>query len=197
MDDGGLVLKATALACERGGRRVFDALSFQVSQRGALLVQGPNGAGKSSLLRILAGLLPAAGGYLSNPFRLAYLGHDNALKPGERLRDELAFWARLDGQPVTRVDAALEHFNLLPLAGLPVRVLSSGQRRRAALARIWLSDAVLWLLDEPSVGLDAASTARLAALMRTHRTSGGIVVATSHVPLGLDDADVLELGVAA
>ena len=197
MDDGGSVLEATALACERGGRRVFDALSFRVAPGGALLVQGPNGAGKSSLLRILAGLLPAAGGQLNNPFRLAYLGHDNALKSGERLRDELVFWARLDGRPEARVDRALDHFNLLPIGQLPVRVLSSGQRRRAALARVWLADAALWLLDEPSVGLDAASTARLAELMRTHRAAGGIVVATSHVPLGLDDAGVLDLGTAA
>ena len=171
---------------------MFAGVSFRVSAGEALLVRGPNGAGKSSLLRLLAGLLRAEGGALANPFTTAFLGHDNALKPDRTLGAELRFWAKLDGAP-DRVDAALDRFDLAPLADLPVRILSSGQKRRAALARTWASGAKLWLLDEPSVGLDAANIDRLAAAMRDHRAGGGLVVATSHVPLGLDDAAELAL----
>lgn len=188
-------LEAEGLACRRGGRLVFEGLSFGLSPGEALLVQGPNGTGKSSLLRLLAGLLPLAAGRLSNPFRLALLGHDNALKPDRSAADELRFWGTLDRS--LRVQDALDRFGLAPLADLPVRILSSGQRRRLALARIWQSAAPLWLLDEPSVGLDDASITLLARACAEHRAAGGLVIAATHVPLGLDDARTLRMSAAA
>lgn len=188
-------LEAEALACRRGGHVVFERVSLRVAAGGALLLKGPNGAGKSSLLRILAGLLPPAAGTVRNPFRAAWLGHDNALKLDRTAASELRFWGRLDGNP--RVEEALDRFALSMLADLPVRVLSSGQRRRLALARIWQSGARLWLLDEPTVGLDDASVALLARACAEHREGGGLVVAATHLPLGLDDAAMLVLAQAA
>ena len=196
MTEGAGNLEAIDLACARGGRLVFDGVGLNVGRGGALLVQGPNGAGKSSLLRLIAGLLPPVAGTLSNPFRTAYLGHDNALKSDRSLAQELHFWARLDGAG-DRWRASLDRFDLAPLADLPTRLLSSGQKRRAALARTWASGAELWLLDEPSVGLDAASLDRLAAVCAEHRAAGGLIVAATHVPLGLDGAAVLRLERAA
>lgn len=188
------LLTVTDLACQRGGRLLFAGLSFVVPQGGALLLTGPNGAGKSSLMRALAGLLPVMTGTIASQGRMAWLGHDNALKEHRSLISELRWWAALDGAPEDRVAEALALFDLAPLADLPVRVLSSGQRRRAALARMWQAGADLWLLDEPTVGLDAASVARLAALMAAHRAAGGAVVAATHVDLGLVDAIELRLG---
>lgn len=185
-------LEAVDLACVRGGRLIFDDLAFRVAPGGALLVRGPNGAGKSSLLRLLAGLLRPAAGRLHNPFRTAYLGHDNALKSDRTLAQELRFWARLDGAGDRWLEA-LDRFDLAPLVDLPTRILSSGQKRRAALARTWASGAELWLLDEPSVGLDAASIDRLAAACADHRATGGLIVAATHVPMGIDDAAVLNM----
>lgn len=192
MSDAAPILIADKLTCDRGGRRVLADVSFQVAAGGALLVKGPNGAGKSTLLRLVAGLLRLDGGVITNPFETAFLGHDNGLKSDRSLASELNFWARLDGR-ADRVAAALERFDLAVLADFPVRILSSGQKRRVALARTWASGARLWLLDEPSVGLDTANVERLAGAMRDHRAGGGLVIATSHVPIGLDDAAELLL----
>ncbi|MFC3711775.1 heme ABC exporter ATP-binding protein CcmA [Sphingoaurantiacus capsulatus] len=196
MTEGDGNLEATDLACVRGGRLIFDALDLRVAPGEALLVQGANGAGKSSLLRLLAGLLRPAAGRIANPFRTAYLGHDNALKGDRTLAQELRFWAAVD-EAGDRWREALDRFDLVPLADLPTRLLSSGQKRRAALARTWASGAELWLLDEPSVGLDAPSVDRLAAACAAHRAGGGLIVAATHVPLGLQDARVLTMERAA
>ena len=187
-------LVAEGLACERGGRRVFAGLDFALAPGGALQVEGRNGAGKSSLLRLLAGLLRPAAGRLANPFRTAFAGHEVSMKPAMRLGAELAYWARLDGARPEAVGAALAAFDLADLAALPVAVLSSGQKRRAALARVAASGAELWLLDEPGVGLDAASMARLAAVLADHRARGGLVVAATHGDIGLDAPARLVLG---
>ena len=186
-------LIATDLACVRGGRLVFERVSFALAPGEALQVEGPNGAGKSSLLRVLAGLLGPADGTLVNPFGNAWLGADATLKPGTRLRAELDYWARLDRRPSSAVDAALTAFDLTGLADLPVDVLSSGQRRRAALARIHASGAALWLLDEPGVGLDTASLGLLARTIATHRAAGGAVVVATHGDIGLDAPQRLAL----
>jgi heme exporter protein A len=170
----------------RGGRVLFDDLGFRVEAGGALQIEGRNGAGKSSLLRVLAGLLRPDRGTIDNPFRIGWAGHELALKPAMRLRDELTHWARLDGRDAHAVDAALDAFDLTALADLPVGVLSSGQKHRAVLARAHASGAELWLLDEPAVGLDAASVARLAVAMRDHRARGGLIVAATHGDIGLD-----------
>lgn len=187
-------LVAEGLACERGGRSVFAGLDLALAPGEALQVEGRNGAGKSSLLRVLAGLLRPAAGRLANPFRTAFAGHEVSMKPAMRLVDELAHWARLDGGRPEAVDAALAAFGLAELADLPVAVLSSGQKRRSALARVAASGAELWLLDEPGVGLDTASMARLAAVLSDHRAGGGLVVAATHGDIGLDAPARLVLG---
>jgi heme exporter protein A len=196
------VLEARDLACLRGDRAVFAGLSFALPPGAALLLTGANGAGKSTLLRILAGLLrPAEGAVLwqgedvaaepaSHAARLRYLSHQDALKPALTVAENLDFFARLWGGAVA---PALEALALAPLAELPARVLSSGQKRRLALARLALAPVPLWLLDEPTTGLDAASVERLGALLAVHRARGGIVVAATHLPLPLPDARELRL----
>lgn len=194
---GQVRLLAEGLACFRGDRLVLDGVGFAVPGGGALLLLGPNGAGKSTLLRVLAGLRrPDAGtlhwdggGDLAG--HSAYLGHQDAIKPGLTVRENLAFAARLAGAPAM---PALEAAGLAPLAGLPARMLSAGQKRRLALARLGLSRAQLWLLDEPTLGLDAAAIARFGAALAAHRAAGGVVVAATHLPLPLPDAAELRLG---
>lgn len=188
------LLHVEDLACERGGREVFGGISFALAPGEALQIEGRNGAGKSSLLRLLAGLLKPAGGRIANPFDVAWVGHEVALKPGLTLTAELGYWARLDGAAPKAVDSALARFDLAALADLPCGVLSSGQRRRAALARASLSGAALWLLDEPSVGLDAISRERLAEVLAAHRASGGLVIVATHEPIGLAAPRTLRLG---
>ncbi|SDB66533.1 heme ABC exporter ATP-binding protein CcmA [Belnapia rosea] len=196
------MLQAENLACARGERVVFAGLSFTLEPGGALLLVGENGAGKSTLLRLLAGLLAPAEGRLlwdgqdaladraAHAARLRYLSHADALKPALTARENLAFFARLWGGAV---EGALESLGLLPLAELPARVLSSGQKRRLALARLALGPAPLWLLDEPTVGLDAASVGRLGGLLAAHRAAGGMVLAATHLPLPLPGARELRL----
>ena len=200
------MLEARDLACLRGERAVFAGLSFRLDPGGALLLVGANGAGKSTLLRLLAGLLrPEAGALLwdgadaladraAHAARLRYLSHQDALKPALTARENLGFFAQLWGG---EVEAALAALDLLPLAELPARVLSSGQKRRLALARLALSDpahpAPLWLLDEPTVGLDAASVGKLGVLLARHRAAGGMVLAATHLPLPMPGAGELRL----
>jgi heme exporter protein A len=179
-------LTATNLACDRGGRRVFADISFTLRPGEALQVEGANGAGKSSLLRLLGGLL--------TPYRVAWAGHEVALKPGVTLAAELDHWARLDGAASDAVTAALAAFDLTPLGHLPAGILSSGQRRRAALARAMASGVELWLLDEPGVGLDTASLALLANAIAAQRARGGLVVAVTHTEIGIEAPQRLRLG---
>ncbi len=196
------ILEARDLACLRGDRVVFAGLSFALPEGSALLLTGANGAGKSTLLRMLAGLLrPAEGAVLwrgedtaadpgAHAARLRYLSHQDALKPALTVTENLAFFVGLWGGDVP---AALESMALSRLAELPARVLSSGQKRRLALARLALGPAPLWLLDEPSTGLDAASVERLGPLLAAHRDAGGVVVAATHLPLPLPGARELRL----
>jgi len=196
------MLQAEALAALRGETLVFGGLSFAVPAGGALLLAGPNGAGKSTLLRLLAGLLPPASGRLlwhgedaladpaAHAGRVAFLGHRDAVKPGLTARENLRFAARLAGFDP---DAALASVALDGLANLPARMLSAGQTRRLALARVVLSPAPLWLLDEPTLGLDAAAVERLGGLLAAHRARGGIVIAATHLPLPLPGAETLRL----
>lgn len=159
----------------------------------ALRVTGRNGAGKSTLLRVLAGFLPTAAGTVERAGRCAFLGHDNALKPNATMRAELGFWARLDGAPAHAVTGAAEALDLTPLLDLPVRVLSHGQRRRAALARVLAGGAEVWLLDEPEAGLDARARGLLEGVIARHRGGGGAVVVAAHTALDLPGADELAL----
>jgi heme exporter protein A len=183
-----------AVACLRGGRLLFEGLSFAVAPGAALIVEGPNGAGKTSLLRIAAGLLRAAAGRVSRPDRIGFLGHELGLDLDQPLGDALGFWAKIDGANGARVARAVDAMKLSPLAAVPVRMLSSGQRRRAGLARVIAGGAPLWLLDEPGVGLDTASLDALALAIESHRAGGGAVMATSHMPLGIARPQRLVVG---
>jgi heme exporter protein A len=204
------MLEARDLASLRGERVVFAGVSFALSAGEALLLTGANGAGKSTLLRVLAGLLAPMEGALrwagADPFadraaharRLRYVGHGDALKPALTARENLAFFARLWGGDV---ESGLAAMGLVPLADLPARVLSAGQKRRLGLARLALRlpaagslpEAPLWLLDEPTTGLDAASVQRLGDLLAGHLANGGMVVAATHSPLPLPGAAELRL----
>jgi heme exporter protein A len=181
------------LACRRGDRLVFKGVSFTLEPGGALHLEGPNGSGKSSCLRLLAGLLrPEAGSITGNESR-AWLGHDVALKPRMTLITELSHWARLDGT-LDRLPAAMAATNVTALADVPCKHLSSGQRRRAGLARVIASGAPLWLLDEPTAGLDTASAQLLATAMAEHRAAGGLIVAAVHGDIGLASPQIVRLG---
>jgi heme exporter protein A len=187
------LLKASSLACLRGGRLVFAGLSFRLDEGDALVLTGPNGCGKSSLLRLVAGLVPAFAGKLDwtgTPGSIAYLGHQDAVKPALTPRETLRFWGAAAGAApdAAAIDAALAAVCLDGLDDLPCRYLSAGQRRRLALARFELGRARLWLLDEPTLGLDIASVARLEARVARHRSGGGVVMLATHVLLALDGA---------
>ncbi len=184
------------LACARGGRIVFAGLDLALEAGGAVLVGGPNGSGKTSLLRLLAGLGTPLAGRITRPDRTAMLGHQDAVKAQETPHQALAFWATFASRsprPAAAADAALAAFGLEPLANLPGRVLSAGQRRRLALARLLVLDAALWLLDEPTLGLDTSAIARLEATLAAHRAAGGMVVLATHVPIALPGAKTLRM----
>ncbi|MGC1407343.1 MAG: heme ABC exporter ATP-binding protein CcmA [Acetobacteraceae bacterium] len=196
------MLQAAGLAAFRGERLVFRDLDFVVAPGKALLLTGPNGSGKTTLLRLLAGLLrPAAGTLLwdgadaladlpVHARRVMYVGHQDAVKPMFTAAENLWLAARLDGGAVGE---ALAVVGLEELADLPGRMLSAGQRRRLALARLALSHVPLWLLDEPTLGLDARSVERFGAMLELHRSRGGIAIAATHLPLPLSDATELAL----
>lgn len=199
-----LRLVARDLACVRGGRVVFEGLSFAIAGGEALVVTGPNGAGKSSLLRQIAGLVDIAGGSLALDGGEAeatlseqahYIGHLDALKSAMSVRETADFWAGFLGGTERNIDDAFDVFDLAPLADLPVAYLSAGQRRRLALSRLVIAPRPIWLLDEPSVALDRASLARLVAAMERHLESGGLIVAATHQDLGLVRTTSLDLAV--
>ena len=184
------LLRLDGVACRRGGRLLFEGLSVALAPGGAAVVTGPNGAGKSSLLRLAAGLLePAAGSVDAAAAALA----DDKLALDERrsLQAALSFWAELDGGDAK---LALTAMGIDHLGQAPVRILSTGQRKRAVLARVIASGAPLWLLDEPANGLDAEGQELLAAAMAEHRAGGGAILAATHQPLGLDGAQQVALG---
>jgi heme exporter protein A len=185
------LLELRAVACDRGGRRLFESLDLVLAPGGAALVTGPNGAGKSSLIRLAAGLLRAAAGIVERNAAAALADEGLALDSRLRLRAALGFWASLDGADPAPAMAAM---GLGPLGDVPVRMLSTGQRKRAVLARVVASGAPLWLLDEPANGLDSDGEARLEAAMAAHRASGGAILAASHQPLALPRAARVELG---
>ena len=202
-------LFAEKLAVARGSRLVVENTSFNFRSGEVLQLTGPNGAGKTTLIRAVAGFLALAGGSLrldgGNPDtpiaeQCHYVGHLNGVKAKQTVAENLCFWAAyLGGGRVdaTRVDAALGAFGLTPLAAIAAGYLSAGQKRRVGLARLLVADRPIWLLDEPTVSLDAASTAILANLIQGHVTSGGLVLAATHIPLGLATAQELRLGGAA
>lgn len=176
-------LQARRLACLRGGRLLFRGVDFTVRGGESLLLQGPNGTGKSSLLRLLAGLLPVAAGTVRHQGRLALADDRLALDGDTPLGRALAFWAKMDGSDAAGLRDALSAFSLTGLAEVPVRMLSTGQRKRAILARTLAGGADIWLLDEPGNGLDSASLGALNRAMEAHVARGGLIVAATHFPL--------------
>jgi heme exporter protein A len=196
-----LRLSASGLGCERGQRRVFHDVGFELSAGEALALTGPNGAGKSSLLRLIAGLLRAASGRIELTGGAAeltiaeqahYQGHLDAFKPSLTVAENLAFWIHyLGGAALPAI--ALATVGIAGLADLPAGYLSAGQRRRLSLARLVAVPRPIWLLDEPTSALDAAAQARLAELMRAHLAGGGMIVAATHGPLGIA-CKTLQLG---
>ena len=198
-------LEATGLAVERGGRMVLSGVGFTVSAGEALLLTGPNGSGKTTLLRAIAGFLPLSAGHIrlggADPEATVgeqchVIGHANAIKGALTVVENLAFWSAFlgngKGAPAA-VAGALARLDLEPLADVPTVYLSAGQRRRTALARLLVAPRLIWLLDEPSVSLDAASTAMLAGLVAEHVAAGGMAIAATHVPLGIPTARELKL----
>jgi heme exporter protein A len=170
------LLRFEGVTCHRGGRLLFEGLNLAIGPGDALHLQGPNGSGKSSLIRLAAGLLRANAGNIQRS-ELALADEAAALDRELPLRRALRFWGG-------RIDQALEALDLARMAEVPVRLLSTGQVKRATLARVVASDAPLWLLDEPLNGLDSDGIARLASLIEAHLERGGAVLAASHGPLG-------------
>ncbi len=199
------MLATSALACERGGLRLFSDLGFTVAPGQLLRVRGANGSGKTTLLRTLAGLTrPAAGAVrwrdqpLDEEYRseMLFLGHAAAVKDDLTVLENLQFSANLSGLKSAECRTALETLGVARLADLPARYLSQGQRKRAALARLAMSAAVpLWLLDEPFAALDDDAIAKLSALCGAHLAAGGLLVLTSHqeIPITAPAERAIEL----
>ncbi|MBA2920802.1 heme ABC exporter ATP-binding protein CcmA [Sphingomonas horti] len=185
-------LRFDDVACVRGGRLLFEGVSLALGAREAAIVTGPNGAGKSSLLRIAAGLLEAAAGRVTRNGAAALADENAALDRELPLGSALRFWARLDGRE-DALPEAMAAMGLVHLAPVPVRMLSTGQRKRAALARVIASDAPVWLLDEPTNGLDSEAIGRLERACATHQAAGGIVLAATHQGLRLSKVQILPL----
>ncbi|WEK50944.1 MAG: heme ABC exporter ATP-binding protein CcmA [Candidatus Kaistia colombiensis] len=200
------LLSATDLAVSRGGRTIFAQITFAVASREVLAIKGANGAGKSTLLRAVAGLLPLAAGSLR--FEAArnsdagigenahYFGHLDGLKPALSVRDNLALWTRVAGEPGLSTLEALEQVELDHLDDLPAGYLSAGQRRRASLARLLVVRRPIWLLDEPTSALDARSEETFGALLAGHLAGGGLALAATHRPLPVASHATLALGAA-
>lgn len=203
-------LHVTDLSCRRAGRMVFRGAAFSVPAGAVAMLRGPNGSGKSSLIRVLAGLLPPASGGAAmrnsdgsalsltkdpETWResVALAGHLDAVKPSLSVRENVAWWARLHGAPDALADEALERMRLTPLAADPAQYCSAGQKRRLGLARLMVTGRALWLLDEPTVSLDAASVALFADMVRDHVDRGGIVLAATHMDLGVAAAQVIDM----
>ncbi len=201
-----LKLTVTDLACRRGMREVFSGVSFSLREGEGVLLTGPNGSGKTTLLRTLAGFLRPSGGHIhleggeadwELPEHCHYIGHLNGVKAAFTVRENLAFWFGFFGQAGDKdgaTEAAMARFALAPLADIPAGLLSAGQKRRLGLARLVLVQRPIWLLDEPSVSLDKASVTVLADVVRAHLAEGGLVIAATHVPLGMPLATTVTLG---
>ena len=191
-------ISGKGLACERGGRLVFTGLDFSASGGRMLVLRGPNGAGKTSLLRLIAGLAEPAAGRLSftgaddgelGP-HVHFIAHQDAIKLHLTVEENLVFWAGFLGGG--SIEAALDALNLQALRAFQAQRLSAGQKRRLGLARLALAPRPVWLLDEPTVGLDTHSQGLLASLMTAHLEAGNIIIASTHIDLPVASTDVLD-----
>jgi heme exporter protein A len=198
-------LSGLGVTCVRGGRTVFSGLDFEASSGEVLAITGANGSGKTSLLRLIAGLLPPAKGSialeggeteLTVAEQTHYVGHRDALKPALSVMENLSFWRDFFGGEVFDADESLKAVGLGHAAHLPAAYLSAGQRRRLSLARLLVTRRPVWLLDEPTAALDAAGQQLLAGLLHDHVNRGGLIVAATHGPLGIETRE-LRMGEAS
>ncbi|MBX3520086.1 MAG: heme ABC exporter ATP-binding protein CcmA [Xanthobacteraceae bacterium] len=195
-------LTANGISCVRGGRKLYDGLSFSLTGGELLLLSGANGAGKTSLLRQVAGLLPLSGGEIGfEGGDLAeethFVGHASGIKDTLSVAENLHFWCALYGSADAATEDALARLKLAPLAMLPARVLSAGQKRRLALSRLLAIRRAIWLLDEPDAALDAEGRETLLSIIAGYRARGGIVIVASHAALDLAPSKEIVLGAAA
>ena len=173
------------LTVARGGVPVLEGLTFALTAGEVLVLRGPNGSGKTTLLRTLAGLQPPLAGEISQPPEaIAYGAHADGLKATLSVAENLAFWAAVHG--LRDIGPALDHFNLRSLASRAAQNLSAGQKRRLGLARLLVTGRPIWLLDEPTVSLDAASVGLFADAVRAHVADGGAALIATHIDLGLE-----------
>ncbi|WP_299844055.1 heme ABC exporter ATP-binding protein CcmA [uncultured Paracoccus sp.] len=180
------------LAVARGGMRAVEGVSFSLDRGEALILRGPNGVGKTTLLRTVAGLQPpVAGEVVVGDDSVAYAAHADGLKSALSVTENLRFWARVFGR--TDIDAAIAAMNLGGLLERPAASLSAGQKRRLGLARLLVTGRPVWVLDEPTVSLDADSVGLFAAVLRAHLAGGGAALMATHIDLGLGEARVLDL----
>ena len=193
------------LSGERSGQMIFSKISFELSDGEVLIVTGVNGSGKSTMLRVIAGLLPAHEGTVgvegadkesSPPELMHYLGHLNALKPALSIGENLEFWQKFCDTPLMSVDEALEAVALPGIAHLPAGYLSAGQKRRISIAKLLVSYKPIWIVDEPTAALDKDSEKLFSDLVSDHLNSGGIAIAATHKPLGISKPKTLNLDAA-
>ena len=181
------------VAVIRGNRLVLSGLNLRVAAGELMWVRGANGCGKSTLLRVIAGLLNSTSGEVRADGRLALADENLALDPNLTVSDALRFWAHMDGASPSERDAALTAMDLVSLSDVPVRYLSTGQRKRASIARVLASGCAIWLLDEPYNGLDSASCAHLDKAILSHVGAGGIVMLAAHQSPSINVSDSLVL----
>ena len=181
------------VAVIRGNRLVLSGLNLRVAAGELVWVRGANGCGKSTLLRVIAGLLGSTSGEVRADGRLALADENLALDPNLTVSDALRFWAHMDGATPSERDAALTAMDLVSLSDVPVRYLSTGQRKRASIARVLASRCAIWLLDEPYNGLDSASCAHLDKAILSHIGAGGIVMLAAHQSPSINVSESLVL----
>ncbi len=195
-------LIASDISCSRGGRVLYDRLSFSLGEGELLLLTGANGAGKTSLLRQIAGLLPLDHGTIvfeggERAEETHFVGHGAAIRETLTVAENLAFWCDLYGRAEKPLETCLERLKLAQLAALPARVLSAGQKRRLALARLVAIRRNIWLLDEPDTALDAEGRATLIELIAAHRAGGGMIAIASHGTLAVTPTREIAIGSAS
>ena len=185
-------ISVSDLAVARGGIKVLEHVSFDLAPARALVLRGPNGIGKTTLLRTIAGLQPAVSGRVAGDTEsIVYAGHSDGLKAVLSVAENLRFWAQVFGNK--DISGALETFELTTLSDRPAGALSAGQKRRLGLARLLVTGRPVWVLDEPTVSLDKGAVALFAGAVRQHLAAGGSALMATHIDLGLDEAETLDL----